>query len=119
MNSIVAARVAIGVIARVLLVPLRIRLNHFTKSDSSQAQQGLLSPVKPIKHKSKKSNRESRRASDQRNDVQGARCNAPLFGHQMFSVERQIRMTNQKTQDEPQWIVAQRLLSALTVPGFK
>ena len=24
-----------------------------------------------------------------------------------------------KTQDEPQWIVAQRLLSALTVPGFK
>ena len=24
-----------------------------------------------------------------------------------------------KTQDEPQWIVAQRLLSALTIPGFK
>ena len=23
-----------------------------------------------------------------------------------------------KTQDEPQWIVAQRLLSALTIPGF-
>ena len=26
--------------------------------------------------------------------------------------------TNQKTQDELQWIVAQRLLSALTIPGF-
>ena len=26
---------------------------------------------------------------------------------------------NQKTQDEPQWIVAQRLLSALTIPGFQ
>ena len=24
-----------------------------------------------------------------------------------------------KTQDEPQWIVAQGLLSALTIPGFK
>jgi acyl CoA:acetate/3-ketoacid CoA transferase beta subunit len=24
-----------------------------------------------------------------------------------------------KTQDELQWIVAQRLLSALTIPGFK
>ena len=23
-----------------------------------------------------------------------------------------------QTQDEPQWIVAQRLLSALTIPGF-
>ena len=31
----------------------------------------------------------------------------------------QIRFTNQKTQDEPQWIVTQRLLSALTIPGFK
>jgi hypothetical protein len=29
------------------------------------------------------------------------------------------RMTDHKTQDEPQWIVAQRLLSALTIPGFK
>ena len=28
-------------------------------------------------------------------------------------------MTDHKTQDEPQWIVAQRLLSALTIPGFK
>ena len=27
--------------------------------------------------------------------------------------------TNQKTQDEPQWIVAQGLLSALTIPGFE
>ena len=26
--------------------------------------------------------------------------------------------TNQKTQDELQWIVAQGLLSALTIPGF-
>ena len=25
----------------------------------------------------------------------------------------------EQTQDEPQWIVAQRLLSALTIPGFK
>ena len=29
------------------------------------------------------------------------------------------RGTNQKTRDEPQWIVAQGLLSALTIPGFK
>ena len=28
--------------------------------------------------------------------------------------EKQIK----QTQDEPQWIVAQRLLSALTIPGF-
>jgi hypothetical protein len=34
------------------------------------------------------------------------------------SRERQER-TNQKTQDEPQRIVAQRLLSTLTIPGFK
>ena len=26
--------------------------------------------------------------------------------------------TNRETQDELQWIVAQRLLSALTIPGF-
>jgi hypothetical protein len=30
---------------------------------------------------------------------------------------REIQIS--KTQDEPQWIVAQRLLSALTIPGFK
>ena len=32
----------------------------------------------------------------------------------VFCVCEQIR----KTQAEPQWIVAQRLLSALTIPGF-
>ena len=36
-----------------------------------------------------------------------------LMGKKGCMVE-QIR----KTQDEPQWIVAQRLLSALTIPGF-
>ena len=29
-----------------------------------------------------------------------------------------VREQIKKTQDEPQWIVAQRLLSALTIPGF-
>ena len=28
------------------------------------------------------------------------------------------KQTNRETQDELQWIVAQRLLSALTIPGF-
>ena len=27
--------------------------------------------------------------------------------------------TDRKTQDESQWIVSQRILSALTIPGFK
>ena len=35
------------------------------------------------------------------------------------SEKKRKRMTDHKTQDEPQWIVAQRLLSALTIPGFK
>ena len=34
---------------------------------------------------------------------------------ELFWCGEQIR----KTQDEPQWIVAQGLLSALTIPGFK
>jgi hypothetical protein len=40
----------------------------------------------------------------------------------MYRREKEMkrgRMTDHKTQDEPQWIVAQRLLSALTIPGFK
>ena len=32
----------------------------------------------------------------------------------LWVIEEQIK----KTQDELQWIVAQRLLSALTIPGF-
>ena len=36
-------------------------------------------------------------------------CKAQLYGVEQIS----------KTQDELQWIVAQRLLSALTIPGFK
>ena len=35
-------------------------------------------------------------------------------GTECMPDEEQIR----KTQDEPQWIVAQGLLSALTIPGF-
>jgi hypothetical protein len=34
-------------------------------------------------------------------------------------MRKEMGMTNHKTQDESQWIVAQRLLSALTIPGFK
>ena len=36
-------------------------------------------------------------------------CKAQLYGVEQIS----------NTQDELQWIVAQRLLSALTIPGFK
>ena len=31
--------------------------------------------------------------------------------------KREVEQTR-KTQDEPQWIVSQRLLSTLTIPGF-
>ena len=37
-----------------------------------------------------------------------------FFNRHCLNVCEQIR----KTQAEPQWIVAQRLLSALTIPGF-
>ena len=37
-----------------------------------------------------------------------------MKGRERERESEQIR----KTQDEPQWIVAQRLLSALTIPGF-
>ena len=33
--------------------------------------------------------------------------------------KRRVVEQIEKTQAEPQWIVAQRLLSALTIPGFK
>ena len=39
-----------------------------------------------------------------------SRCHSPVEQAQV----KQIK----KTQDELQWIVAQRLLSALTIPGF-
>ena len=38
----------------------------------------------------------------------------PASRAQARGCEKQIK----QTQDEPQWIVAQRLLSALTIPGF-
>ena len=37
-----------------------------------------------------------------------------VAGLKQKGCEKQIK----QTQDEPQWIVAQRLLSALTIPGF-
>ena len=40
--------------------------------------------------------------------------NNPKSKKEIGRQERQIK----KTQDELQWIVAQRLLSALTIPGF-
>ena len=37
----------------------------------------------------------------------------------IFTGGRSMYAQIEQTQDEPQWIVAQRLLSALTIPGFK
>ena len=37
----------------------------------------------------------------------------------IFTGGRSLYAQIEQTQDEPQWIVAQRLLSALTIPGFK
>ena len=39
------------------------------------------------------------------------------YEHQVTSKNKKERQIK-KTQDELQWIVAQRLLSALTIPGF-
>ena len=43
-------------------------------------------------------------------------------GRKMLSISEPLvgvnKQTNRETQDELQWIVAQRLLSALTIPGF-
>ena len=36
-----------------------------------------------------------------------------------FERSRKKWATDRKTQDESQWIVSQRILSALTIPGFK
>ena len=50
-------------------------------------------------------------------EMQGVRDRNPpvVFNAELYEcVCEQIR----KTQAEPQWIVAQRLLSALTIPGF-
>ena len=50
-------------------------------------------------------------------EMQGVRDRTPpvVFNAELYEcVCEQIR----KTQAEPQWIVAQRLLSALTIPGF-
>ena len=50
-------------------------------------------------------------------EMQGVRDRNPpvVFNAELYEcVCEQIR----KTQAEPQWILAQRLLSALTIPGF-
>ena len=41
----------------------------------------------------------------------------PLVFFICVSIKRRV-VQIRKTQDEPQWIVAQGLLSALTIPGF-
>ena len=62
------------------------------------------------------SQRWSRAGEKQRNEAE-VWTETPSSGVGRKGKERR-RMTDRKTQDEPQWIVAQRLLSALTIPGF-
>lgn len=42
------------------------------------------------------------------------------YGHEQARKGNVVRReaTDPKTQDESQWIVSQRILSALTIPGF-
>ena len=54
--------------------------------------------------------------SGSRSNQQQGKKNPQYIGVLCFFEGR--REQTQKTQDELQWIVAQRLLSALTIPGF-
>ena len=57
-------------------------------------------------------------SSDLLNVCTGGRGHtAPVCGKVVYVFEGGKEQTR-KTQDELQWIVAQRLLSALTIPGF-
>ena len=42
-----------------------------------------------------------------------------MFPGNLHRRQKPMHPQIEQTQDEPQWIVAQRLLSALTIPGFK
>ena len=86
-----------------------------TKRDS-QAQQGS-SKVRP----KTKSNKRSRESNSKRGHKRN-RAQARLGRNENSEAEQGSSKVGPKqikqTQDEPQWIVAQRLLSALTIPGF-
>ena len=49
---------------------------------------------------------------------EGTRCQTKQGTRNRAEHHRHRRRQIKKTQDELQWIVAQRLLSALTIPGF-
>ena len=70
---------------------------------------------------SREETKRNRKAAHIETDVR----NAKLRKHKQQQPEKTGRLEEMlggqisKTQDELQWIVAQRLLSALTIPGFK
>ena len=106
--------------------PNKSKQSHTNQESTKRTKQANKNTTKQKSHaintdpnKSRRGNKQTTQAEE---NSEGRKCKTDRTRRQIKKTQRpnnkNRRRQIKKTQDELQWIVAQRLLSALTIPGF-